>query len=159
MICIATDLGVVYYYDSLRRQKGDDKPPRDFEPIKESIDAAWDVATKARGCTQFFKGKMYHYFNFPCRQQPEGSDLCAFYVLAAMDDWVRLSNSAWTTRTDFEKHCMDVCNDEHYGFRKDFHRIQNMLCRLINTQVTRDIGEFHGGWGDFATAPMAKKTN
>ena len=138
LIVIVVPWNKVFYFDSLIRGEG--LPDRDFTLIKSTIDDAWVIFKTKGGGTRFKKGhqKLSHNFKFPCRQQPQGSVSCGFYVCAHMDEIVRHHNPHWQ-----EGDLKSLFSGDDYDWRKDFARIRETFAHFFNNDVLHPTGEFY----------------
>jgi Ulp1 family protease len=138
LIVIVPKWNKVFYLDSMIRPPG--YPDRDFTLIKGAIDEACVIFKARGGATQFKKGhqKLSHSFKVPCKQQPQGSVTCGFYVCAHMDELVRQDNPHWE-----EQDFMKVFVGENYDWRKDFARIRETFAHFFNHDVLHHTGEFY----------------
>lgn len=128
-----------YYFDSMKREK------KNYTLLKKVLDdALFDFAHKGGTVAKRSGGPRFkHVTDFCCRQQPENSVTCGYYVCSHMDDFVRARNTLCKAE-DLRKWSNNL---EHkpYDWKQEFARYQNVFANIINKDVVLDTGLFYAG--------------
>jgi hypothetical protein len=142
---IYTRISKIIFLDSTR------KIPKDYNRLRQVMDEALLNFDNQGGHieTKKFNNvthalRFSYNVDFPCLQQPDGSEGDVYYVIYHMMAYIR-ANNTFTRGSDITEWGRSLQEITDVGLRDEFVRIQLNLATVINKDVLLPEGMFHGG--------------
>jgi hypothetical protein len=118
---------------------------KDYTYLKKGLDAALFDYKHMGGTVAKRSGppRFKHVTDFYCKQQPEDTMTCGYYVISHMNDFVWARDMLYKDE-DLWKWSNNL-EHKSYDWRQEFARYQNVFANIINKEVVLSIGLFYGG--------------